>query len=114
MLAYITLLLACQLIGEIVARLFALPVPGPVIGMMVLFVGLVIRRRVPADLEGVAGGLLRYLSLLFVPAGVGVIVYLPLIADQLAPIAGAVLAATLITIGLTGWLMQRLTRKDRT
>lgn len=114
MLAYITLLLACQLAGEIIVRLLTLPVPGPVLGMLFLFTGLMIRGRVPAELDSVAGGLLRYLSMLFVPAGVGVIVYLPMIAEQIAPIAGAVFVATLLSLVLTGWLMQRLIRKNRT
>ncbi len=114
MLAYITLLLACQLAGEIIVRLLTLPVPGPVLGMLFLFTGLMIRGRVPAELDSVASGLLRYLSMLFVPAGVGVIVYLPMIAEQIAPIAGAVFVATLLSLVLTGWLMQRLIRKNRT
>lgn len=113
MLAYITLLLACQLAGEALVRLIGLPVPGPVVGMIFLFIGLVVRGRVPADLEKVSGTLLRYLSLLFVPAGVGVIVYLKRLSEALLPVAGAVLVGTLITIAVTGVVMQRMNRKGR-
>jgi putative effector of murein hydrolase LrgA (UPF0299 family) len=76
MIPALTLLLACQLVGEALARLFALPVPGPVIGMALLFLGL--RLRPAAALDGtplatVAGVLLAHLSLLFVPAGTGIV-----------------------------------------
>jgi holin-like protein len=107
-LPYITLLLVCQLIGEVVVRLLHLPIPGPVVGMVVLFAGLVARGRAPEELEGVAGGLLRYLSLLFVPAGTGVIVHAKMLSTQLAPVAGTVAIGTAVTVGVTGWLMQRL------
>lgn len=110
MLGYITLLLVCQLAGEVIARLASLPVPGPVLGMALLFAGLVVRGRVPPEMEVVGGSLLRYLSLLFVPAGVGVIVHLRLLAANLLPVAGAVTIGTLVTIALTGWLMQKLNR----
>jgi len=109
-LGYITLLLVCQLAGEVIARLASLPVPGPVLGMALLFAGLVVRGRVPPEMEVVGGSLLRYLSLLFVPAGVGVIVHLRLLAANLLPVAGAVTIGTLVTIALTGWLMQKLNR----
>lgn len=111
MLRYITVLLVCQLAGEVMVRLAGLPVPGPVIGMLILFGGLAVRGRTPADLSSVASGILRWLSLLFVPAGVGIIVHLRLLASQLLPIASSVLVGTLVTIGLTGWLMQTLNRR---
>ena len=38
-----TILLVCQLAGEVIARLLQLPLPGPVLGMVILFVGLVVR-----------------------------------------------------------------------
>lgn len=111
MLAYITLLLGCQLAGEVLVRLSGQPIPGPVVGMVLLFIGLVIRGRVPADMEKVAGSLLRYLSLLFVPAGVGVVVHLKRLSDSLLPIAGAITIGTLVTIAVTGLVMQKMNRK---
>ncbi len=65
MLAYLTLIFVCQLAGELVAVATGWPVPGPVIGMMLLFVGLAVRGSLPASLGGVADGLLGSLSLLF-------------------------------------------------
>ena len=108
MLRYLTLLLVCQLIGETVATGLQLPIPGPVLGMSLLFLGLVVRRGSTAGLDDFSLGLLQHLGLLFVPAGVGVILHLQLLAEAWLPIAGALLFGTAITIVVTGWLMQRL------
>lgn len=110
MLPSITILLLCQLAGEVVARLFKLPVPGPVVGMMLLFAGLVIRRGIPDNLEKTGTTLLSHLSLLFIPAGVGVTVHLKLLADEWLPIVVALLASTVITLAVTGLVMQALAR----
>ncbi|MBE9556158.1 MAG: CidA/LrgA family protein [Proteobacteria bacterium] len=119
MLGAITLLLACQLVGEVITMATGLPLPGPVVGMALLFIGLLIRRRiphggdqpeVPAELEQTATGLLSHLSLLFVPAGVGVMLYLPLIAEEWLPITVALVASTLLTIALTALVMSWLVR----
>jgi len=110
-LAYITLLLICQLAGEVLVRLAHLPVPGPVLGMAILFIGLVIRGRVPSELDTVSGSLLRYLSLLFVPAGVGIVSNLTLLSQALLPIAGAVTVGTLVSLGVTGLVMQALQKR---
>lgn len=106
----ITILLACQLAGETIAKLFALPVPGPVIGMALLFAGLVIRRGLPAELDKSAGFLLSHLSLLFIPAGTGVVVHAKLIAAQWLPISTALVLGTAITIAVTGLTMAALLR----
>lgn len=108
MLFYITLLLVCQLAGEVVTRLLGLPVPGPVVGMVILFLGLMLRGRVPEELERVGTGLLSHLSLLFVPAGVGVMIHLPLIAAEWLPISAALILGTLATIAVTGLVMAAL------
>ncbi|PZW41045.1 holin-like protein [Humitalea rosea] len=112
MIAGLTTLLACQLAGELLARAFGLPVPGPVVGMVLLFAALMLRRRpVPAGLNTTADGLLANLGLLFVPAGVGVVLYLPLLAREGPAIALAVVGGTLLTIAATGRLAQALLRR---
>jgi len=112
MIESLALILLCQLIGEVLTRLTHLPVPGPVIGMGLLFGGLVIRGGPPEKLEKTADSILSHLSLLFVPAGVGIMLYLDLIADQWLPILAALLVSTALTIAVTGWLMQRLAKPE--
>ncbi len=111
MFKYFALLLFCQLIGEVLVRLTGLPIPAPVWGMILLFIGLVIHGRIPSDLEDVARALLGHLSFLFIPAGVGVILYLDLIGAQWLPIIAALIGGTIITIGVTALVMQGVSRR---
>ena len=108
MLNALTLILLCQLAGELVAGALALPVPGPVQGMLFLFIFLMIRGEVPAQLEHAAGGLLRSMSLLFVPAGTGVILHFQLLGEELLPLGLALVISTLVTIVVTALLMRWL------
>ncbi|QOX77521.1 CidA/LrgA family protein [Trichlorobacter lovleyi] len=113
MLGHLTIILLCQLAGEIIAKAARLPVPGPVIGMVILFSGLMLRGTMSPELENVAGLLHRYLPLLFVPAGVGVITSLDLLARSWAPLAGAIIIGTGVTIAVTGLVMQLANRRAR-
>ena len=109
MIGALALLLSCQLAGEIAVRAMGLPLPGPVLGMLLLFALLLLRGgEPPAALAAVADGLLRNLGLLFVPAGVGVIVHLGVLAEAIVPLALAVSIGTLAAIAVTGRLMQAL------
>lgn len=107
---YLALILACQLAGETITVVADIPVPGPVIGMVLLFTGLLIKRGLPQGLEIAGGGLLRHLGLLFVPAGVGVMLHIPRLADEWWPILLAIVPGTLITIAITALIMQWLGR----
>ncbi len=108
MLRFITLLLFCQLVGETLRFTFDLPVPGPVIGMVILFVGLLVKGNVPRDLQQTGDGILQHLSLLFVPAGVGVIVHIELLADEWDAIAVSLIASTIAAVAVTGLCMRWL------
>jgi holin-like protein len=110
MLETLTLLLVCQLIGEAIVRYLALPVPGPVLGMVLLFAFLMARGKVSDDLARTTGTLLDNLSLLFVPAGVGVILYADLIAAEWKAIVAALIVSTIVTIAVTSLLMKKLAK----
>lgn len=112
MLGYFAVLLVCQLIGELIVVASGLPVPGPVIGMAMLFVALVVRGGIPADLGAAADALLGNLSLLFVPAGVGVMLHAERLGRELLPIAASLIISTLATIAVTAAVMHRLSRKS--
>ncbi|WP_417567487.1 CidA/LrgA family protein [Marinobacter sp.] len=106
----ITLLLVYQLVGEITVRLLGLPIPGPVLGMVMLFITLMIRGRTPESVDQASSALLSHLSLLFVPAGVGMIAHFGRIADEWVPITLALLLSTVITMVATALIMQVTTR----
>ena len=112
MLTLFTLLLVCQLAGEILVIATGLPLPGPVIGMLLLFIGLLVRGGIPQGLEKMAGSLLSILSLRFLRAGVGVLRHADLLGREVLPIALSLVFCTLITLIVTGWVMQRLGRRS--
>ncbi len=105
MLEYFTLILVCQLVGEIAVTTLDAPFPGPVAGMVLLFVLLLIKGAVPEQLSHVSSALLNNLSLLFVPAGVGVMVHFKLLGTDLWPLSVALIASTLLTVAVTALVM---------
>ena len=82
-------LLGCQLIGEVLVRLAGLPFPGPVLGMLLLFVFLMFRPEIPRPLRVTSYTLLDHLSLLFVPAGTGIMLHFGRIRTEWLPILAA-------------------------
>lgn len=108
MVNFFALLLVCQLVGEIFVIAAKIPLPGPVVGMVILFIGLLLHGGIPAGLEQVGRGLLSNLSLLFVPAGVGVMIHAELVGAEILPIAASLVVSTLVTIIVTGCVMQKL------
>lgn len=108
-----SVLLACQFAGELLTRGLGLPVPGPVVGMVILLLGLVVIGRVPTSLRMMGEGLLRYLTLLFVPAGVGLMVHARLIGMDLLPIVLTLILSTALTLAVTAWVLDQLQRRWR-
>ncbi|QSP94904.1 CidA/LrgA family protein [Marinobacter salinisoli] len=106
----ITMLLVYQLVGEVTVRLADVPIPGPVLGMVMLFATLWIRGQAPDSLEQASSALLAHLSLLFVPAGVGMMAHFDRIAEEWLPITLALLLSTIITMVATALIMQFTTR----
>lgn len=110
MLNAVLALIALQLAGEFLVELAGFPVPGMVVGLLLLCL-LALRgrllgaeRAIPAGLDGVAKALHGHLGLLFVPAGAGILAQaVPLAADGVA-ILVAVLLSTVATIAVTARL----------
>ena len=110
MIASLSLILLCQLAGEVIVRGLALPMPGPVLGLLFLLLLLLARDRLkilargPLQGDGVENasrGLLANLSLLFVPAGVGVVQKLDLIAQHGIAVAAVLAISVVVTLLVT-------------
>jgi holin-like protein len=116
LLGAVLLLLALQLAGESLSRALALPVSGPVIGFGLLVVLLGLRLPRPAGLEALCDALLRHLSLLFVPVGVGVVAHLGAIGGQGLRLALVLALSTVLTLAVTALVFvgarRLLSRRD--
>ena len=110
MIASLSLILLCQLAGEVIVRGLGLPVPGPVVGLMFLLILLLARDRFAVlargplredGVENASRGLLAHLSLLFVPAGVGVVQKLDLVAAHGIAVAAVLALSVVVTLLVT-------------
>lgn len=102
MIRAVAILLACQLAGELAARGTGLPVPGPVVGAVLLLLWLAWRGGPDADLDRVADTLLGNMSLLFIPAGTGILLHFDRIAGEWTAILPALLVSTIATVAAAG------------
>ena len=109
-------ILLFQLFGEVIQKFFALVIPGPVIGLIFLLFALVYLRRVKMkkilnvkkDVMSTATAITSYLSLLFVPIGVGVVMHISYLEKNLYQVLGVVVIGTMLTVGITAKLMEYL------
>ncbi|MEN8178103.1 MAG: CidA/LrgA family protein [Pseudomonadota bacterium] len=106
----ITLLLIYQLVGELSVLVLRIPIPGPVLGMVLLLLTLLWRGSSSASLDTSSTALLSHLSLLFVPAGVGMMVHLDQITHEWLPITITLLLSTVITMMTTAAIMLAVSR----
>ena len=101
MLQALAVLLLLQLAGEFISQLLALPIPGPVIGMALLFAAMRVSPKLAEQVHETANVVLSHLSLLFIPAGVGVMLHLKRVADEWFAIGMALLFGTIISLAAT-------------
>ena len=108
----LALLLAFQLLGEAATFALALPVPGPVLGMTLLLAAVSLRRDLLARMRPTTSTLLTHLSLLFVPAGVGVMVHGARLAAEGLAIVVAIVVSTVLALAATALTVRALLRED--
>lgn len=106
MLAAFAVLLLFQCLGEGIVFVFHLPLPGPVAGMLLLMVALVMLPTLQALVEQAANTLLSHLSLLFVPAGVGIVVAAGSGSGHWIAIIASLVASTVLALAVTGLVLR--------
>jgi holin-like protein len=112
------ILFGLQLVGEVLRQMLHLPLPGPLIGMVLLTVALVARgsagaaaeRAVPSALLQLANGLITNMGLLFVPAGVGIIAEIGVLRREWLAILVGLLVSTVLGLAVTGLVMHHVSR----
>ena len=116
MLNSIFLIFFFQLVGEFIQKFLELSIPGPVIGLFLLLIMLLLSKKkyykIPVNFQinliNSAENLLNYLPLLFIPVGVGVVMHLSLLEDNLVPVMLVIIIGTLLTLAVTAFVMERL------
>lgn len=103
-------LLLCQFAGEWLAHALNVPIPGPVVGMLLLLAMLVIRQETSPSLRDVSQALQRHLALLFIPAGAGIMLHFRRITDEWVALTAAVVVSTLIAMIVTALTFRSLSR----
>lgn len=113
MLRALAALLFFQCLGEGASYVLRLPVPGPVVGMLLLFGLISLRPQVADAIEPTALELLRHLSLLFVPAGVGIMVSANLVRGDALAVVVSIAVSTTAAIAVSAWVTRALLRRQR-
>jgi putative effector of murein hydrolase LrgA (UPF0299 family) len=117
MIESLLILLFCQLLGEALVHALTLPLPGPVAGMMLLFLALLWRGwkvpgqpQVPEALADTTDALLRNLSLLFIPAAVGIVQHTGILRESGLAITASIVVSTVLAMAVTALVFERLGR----
>lgn len=119
MLNSIFTILLFQLIGEFIQKFTEISIPGPVIGLILLLGVLLIRAKYFKEYPSIEDSLvnfserfLNYLPLLFIPVGVGVVMHLSLLEENLISVISIIVLGTLLTLALTGFIMEKFLKND--
>jgi len=119
MLNSIFTILLFQLIGEFIQKFTEISIPGPVIGLILLLGVLLIRAKylkehpiIENSLVDFSERFLNYLPLLFIPVGVGVVMHLSLLEENLISVISIIVLGTLLTLALTGFIMEKFLKND--
>ena len=115
----LVLLLVFQLLGNVAEMYFHLPVPGSVLGMFLLLVALIANDRLASWVRPISLILISYLAVLFVPAGVGIMLHIDRLKNEALPIGVSLVVSTILTIAVTAlvnkystiWLQKRKEQK---
>ena len=108
MIKSLSIIFCCLFLGDFISFVLRIPVPGNVIGMLLLTIGLsrgIIRLE---DVKPAADILVKNLAFLFVPPGVGLILYFDLLEREFGAIMMSFLISTFLVLAIVGYFQQRL------
>ncbi|SHI21022.1 CidA/LrgA family protein [Pollutimonas bauzanensis] len=110
-LSAIAALFVMQILGEVLVRLSGLPLPGALVGMLLMLAALIVRGRVPAGLRDTCHHILKHLMLLFIPLVAGIMLYFGRFANEWMPFLLACVGGVALTIAATAltfrWMLSR-------
>jgi len=105
--------------GEAIKKIFEIRIPGPVIGLILLLITLILLKRIKTksvsnlkkEVADTSTYILRYLSFLFVPIGVGVVMHFSYLENNLSKVLFIVFVSTILTIGISAFLMEKINKR---
>ena len=104
-----------QLLGEAIQKIFEINIPGPVIGLILLLLCFIIfskkltqSKKIIKEISVTSNQIINYLSLLFVPIGVGVVMHINYLGDNLFKIFSIIIIGTLATLVFTAFVMEKI------
>jgi holin-like protein len=108
------ILLACQFCGELLVRVTGWPVPGNVLGMLLLLLALMLELVSVEWVSQAAELLLSHMAVFFIPVGVAVMLHFELLTREWLPILAATVISTFLVIAVTGLVAGHLAGERRT
>ena len=103
-----------QLLGEAIQKFFEINIPGPVIGLILLLLTFIFfskkftqSKKIIKEISVISHQIINYLSLLFVPIGVGVVMHINYLGDNLFTIFSIIIIGTLATLVFTAIVMEK-------
>ena len=120
MLRSLFLIFFFQLIGEAIQKFFEINIPGPVIGLALLLLTFIFLlkpsspyRKIKKEISETSHKIINYLSLLFVPIGVGVVMHINFLGDNLFKILAVIVIGTLATLVFTAFIMEKIINLEK-
>jgi len=109
-----------QLLGEVIQKIFAINIPGPVIGLILLLLSFIFfskrltqSKKMIKEISVTSNQIINYLSLLFVPIGVGVVMHINYLGDNLFKIFSIITIGTLATLVFTAFVMEKIINLEK-
>ena len=109
-----------QLLGEVIQKIFEIKIPGPVIGLILLLLSFIIfskkiirSKKIIKEISVTSNQIINYLSLLFVPIGVGVVMHIDYLGDNLFKIFSIIIIGTLATLVFTAFVMEKIINLEK-
>ena len=109
-----------QLLGEAIRKIFEINIPGPVIGLILLLLSFIIffkkltqSKKIIKEISVTSNQIINYLSLLFVPIGVGVVMHIDYLGDNLFKIFSIIIIGTLATLVFTAFVMEKIINLEK-
>ncbi len=104
-------IVACYLLGEFLVLVVDAPVPGALVGLLILLSALLLHQRPTPAISRGAQPMLTHMSVLFVPAVIGVGLFWDEVLANVLGIVQALIFTTVVSLGLTAWIAQNLLGK---